>query len=57
MDVDDAVILKHCPTRWLSLERVINRALNQLPALTSYFASNDDGLGASGASMSASAIH
>ena len=42
VDVDDAVILKHCPTRWLSLERVINRVLNQLPALTSYFASHDD---------------
>ena len=42
VDVDDAVILKHCPTRWLSLERVINRVLNQLSALTSYFASHDD---------------
>lgn len=35
-------ILKHCPTRWLSLEKVVNRVLDQLQALKSYFASHDE---------------
>ena len=42
MDVNCEVILKHCQTRWLSLEHVVNRVLSQLPALISYFASHDD---------------
>ena len=33
------VILKHCPTRWLSLLRCIERYLYQLPGLISYFLS------------------
>ncbi|XP_070213054.1 uncharacterized protein [Littorina saxatilis] len=41
-EVDELEILKHCPTRWLSLERVVERTLNQLSALRSYFASHPD---------------
>ncbi|GFO50275.1 connexin 27.5, partial [Plakobranchus ocellatus] len=40
--VEEEKILKHCPTRWLSLEKVGNRTLLQLPALKSYFASHED---------------
>ena len=40
--VDHAKILKHCETRWLSLERCVNRTLQQWPALKSYFLSHDD---------------
>ncbi len=36
------VILKHCPTRWLSLLRCIGRYLEQLEGLISYFLSCDD---------------
>ena len=42
-DVDELELLKHCQTRWLSLLRVIERMLNQYPALTAYFASHEDG--------------
>ena len=35
-------ILKHCPTRWLSLHKVVDRVLNQYAALSSYFESHDD---------------
>ena len=35
-------ILKHCPTRWLSLQKVVERTLSQYEALKSYFASHDD---------------
>ena len=38
--MDENRILKHCPTRWLSLEKVVNRTLSHLPALKSYFASH-----------------
>ena len=41
-EVDEDRILKHCPTRWLSLEKVVNRTLSHLPALKSYFASHKD---------------
>ena len=41
-EVDKDRILKHCPTRWLSLEKVVNRTLSHLPALNSYFASDKD---------------
>ena len=32
-----ARVLKHCSTRWLSLERAINRLLQLWPALYAYF--------------------
>ncbi|XP_077423442.1 zinc finger protein 862-like isoform X2 [Vanacampus margaritifer] len=35
-------ILKHCPTRWLSLQKVVERTLSQYEALKSYFASHAD---------------
>ena len=35
-------ILKHCPTRWLSLLRCVNRYLNQYEGLKSYFVSCDE---------------
>ena len=41
-EVDEDRILKHCPTTWLSLEKVVNRTLSHLPALKSYFASHKD---------------
>ncbi|KAM9393166.1 general transcription factor II-I repeat domain-containing protein 2-like [Pholidichthys leucotaenia] len=41
-EVEEEKILQHCPTRWLSLEKVGNRTLSQLPALKSYFASHED---------------
>ncbi|XP_052072587.1 uncharacterized protein LOC127710681 [Mytilus californianus] len=33
-------IIKHCSTRWLSLERCVQRTLQQWPALKSYFQSH-----------------
>ena len=39
-EVDEDRILKHCPTRWLSLEKVVNRTLSHLPGLKIYFASH-----------------
>ena len=36
------VILKHCPTRWLSLLRCVGRYLSQLDGLLSYFRSCDE---------------
>ena len=36
------VILKHCPTRWLSLLRCVDRYINQLEGLKSYFRSSDE---------------
>ena len=41
-DVEPLKILKHASTRWLSLERCVNRFLQQWPALLSYFQSHDD---------------
>jgi len=41
-DVEDLQILKHCPTRWLSLDKAVTRTLNQYPALVSYFKSHED---------------
>ena len=35
--VKELKIIKHCPTRWLSLERVIKRLLQQWDALYAYF--------------------
>lgn len=35
-------ILKHCPTRWLSLRRCIVRLISQYSALKSYFSSHPD---------------
>ena len=40
---EPSVILKHCPTRWLSLLRCVERYLVQLDGLISYFASCDEG--------------
>ena len=39
-EVDSLSILKHCQTRWLSLERCVNHTLNQWEALKSYFNSH-----------------
>ncbi|XP_060763680.1 uncharacterized protein LOC132872704 [Neoarius graeffei] len=41
-EVEEQQILKHCPTCWLSLEKVCNRLLSQLPALRSYFVGHKD---------------
>ncbi|XP_077581558.1 zinc finger BED domain-containing protein 5-like [Stigmatopora nigra] len=41
-ETDQERILKHCPTRWLSLGKVVKRVLNQYDALKSYFTSHDD---------------
>lgn len=41
-EVDSLKILKHCTTRWLSLEKCVKRTLQQWPALQSYFASHKD---------------
>ena len=41
-DTDPMKILKHCSTRWLSLERCVQRTLQQWPALKSYFQSHPD---------------
>jgi len=35
-------IVKHVSTRWLSLERAVERSLKQLPSLTSYFKSESE---------------
>ena len=35
-------VLKHGSTRWLSLEKCVDRTLEQWPALTSYFLSEAD---------------
>ena len=40
--MENQQILKHCPTHWLSLEKVVVRTLSQLRALRSYFASHND---------------
>ena len=34
---DDIKALKHCTTRWLSLERCVKHLINKWPALYSYF--------------------
>ena len=39
-DVEFRRVLKHVSTRWLSLELVITRTLQQYPALRSYFLSD-----------------
>ena len=40
-DQDYQQVLKHVSTRWLSLERCIDRALKKLPSLKSYFLSEN----------------
>ena len=35
--IEQQNLIKHCPTRWLSLRRCVNRLISQLPALKSYF--------------------
>ena len=42
VDVNKEKILKHCTTRWLSLEKAVARTLSQWPALLSYFGSHED---------------
>ncbi|CAC5413355.1 KCNT1 [Mytilus coruscus] len=39
-DTEPMKLLKHCGTRWLSLERCVRRLLQQWPALKSYFQSH-----------------
>ena len=41
-DVEHMQPLKHCPTRWLSLQRAVTRILLQYPALLAYFASHGE---------------
>lgn len=41
-DTDPAKLITHCSTRWLYLEKCVNRFLQQWPALKSYFNSHDD---------------
>ena len=41
-DTEPLKILKHCSTRWLSLQKCVSRLLQQWPALQSYFSSHDD---------------
>ena len=36
-------IIKHTETRWLSMQRCVDRTLSQWAALKSYFVSEDDG--------------
>ncbi len=39
---EPGVILKHCPTRWLSLLRCVDRYLKQIDGLVSYFLSYNE---------------
>ena len=39
---EPSTILKHCPTRWLSLLKCVNRYLSQYQGLLSYFLSCDE---------------
>ena len=39
---EPGVILKHCPTRWLSLLRCVGRYLSQYDGLKSFFLSTDE---------------
>lgn len=41
-DIDFLTILKHCSTRWLSLQRSVARTLELWPALKSYFLSHKE---------------
>ena len=41
-EVEPLKILKHCSTRWLSLQNCVNKLLHHWPALSSYFQSHDD---------------
>lgn len=41
-DTEPIKILKHCSTRWLSLEKCVNRLLHHWSALQSYFNSHED---------------
>ncbi|CAC5378676.1 unnamed protein product [Mytilus coruscus] len=41
-DTEPMKLLKHCGTRWLSLERCVKRLLQQSPALKSYFQSHPE---------------
>lgn len=40
--VEEQRIIKHCPTRWLSLSRCLPRLITQYKALESYFGSQPD---------------
>ncbi|XP_060074370.1 zinc finger protein 862-like [Ylistrum balloti] len=42
LNIEPAKILKHCSTRWLSLQRAVERTLHHWPALKSYFLSHED---------------
>ena len=41
-DTEYRKVLKHVSTRWLSLERAVNRTLQQYPGLRSYFLAESD---------------
>jgi hypothetical protein len=41
-DTQPLKIVKHCSTRWLSLQKCVGRLLHHWPALTSYFQSHND---------------
>jgi hypothetical protein len=40
--VEQQKLLKHCPTRWLSLRRCLQRLVSQFEALKSYFGAHPD---------------
>lgn len=40
--VESQKLLKHCPTRWLSLRRCLIRLIDQYDALKSYFSAQQD---------------
>ena len=42
VDVNAEKILKHCTTRWVSLEKAVTGTLSQWPVLLSYFGSHED---------------
>lgn len=41
-DTEPIKILKHCSTRWLSLDKCVNRLLHYWPAFQSYFNSHEN---------------
>lgn len=42
VNAEEQKLLKHCPTRWLSLTRCLPRIINQYEALKSYFGAQPD---------------
>lgn len=42
VDCEEEKLLKHCPTRWLSMGRCVDRLLDQFDAVVSYLSSQGD---------------